>query len=281
MANKKIAAITTVRNDAIFLPKWISYYGKELGFRSLFVILDGYDQERPECDGVDLVNFIQLPFRSADRVSGDKRRARVMSHFAAGLFQLFDAVIATDVDEFLLVDPDTNTSLVEYLTSLKNRTSVSGLGLDVGQHILEEQAIDDSLPMLGQRRYAHLSARYTKPSTAFRPVIWGSGMHRIKGHGFTIDPNLYLFHFGMIDYAMSTGKTADKDRLATGWGGHLERREALFKIIAEATPEPFETTTQKARKTQSLVRPLYAWNKPSLPGRPRVVEIPERFFGLV
>jgi len=281
MANKKIAAITTVRNDAIFLPKWISYYGKELGFRSLFVILDGYDQERPECDGVDLVNFIQLPFRSADRVSGDKRRARVMSHFAAGLFQLFDAVIATDVDEFLLVDPDTNTSLVEYLTSLKNRTSVSGLGLDVGQHILEEQAIDDSLPMLGQRRYAHLSARYTKPSTAFRPVIWGSGMHRIKGHGFTIDPNLYLFHFGMVDHARSTEKTQDQDRLAAGWGDHLDRRELLFSIISESTPKNGDAYFDIARRRQFYRRPFYALNKPGMLKDEPVVKIPERFFGLV
>lgn len=276
----KAAAITSVRNDKIFLDKWIDYYGQALGYEHLYVIIDGYDQPLPKL--ADRVNIFRFPHMPLGRVPAMRRRARLVSDIARGLHRFFDAVIGLDVDEFLIPDPDKYSGLFQFLESQQGRySSVSGLGLDVGQNLNEEGELDPSEPFLGQRRFAHLSTRYTKPAISFQPVTWGSGFHRVKGRNFRIHPDLYLFHFGMIDYAMSTGKTADKDRLATGWGGHLERREALFKIIAEATPEPFETTTQKARKTQSLVRPLYAWNKPSLPGRARVVEIPERFFGLV
>lgn len=278
---KKIAAITTVRNDALFLSKWISHYGEAFGYRCLFVILDGYDQERPDCKGSDEVNFIQLPFVPHERVLADKRRARIMSDIAAGLFQVFDIVTVTDVDEFLVVDPNTGQNLQDYLSSLGARTSVSGLGMDVGQHLIEEGPIDVSKPMLGQRKYAHLSARYTKPSTAFRRVNWGSGMHRIKGHGFSIDPNLFLFHFGMVDYERSTGKTLDKDRLATGWGDHLKRREMLFKIISENTPREGDDYFETARRRQFWQRPFYAWNKPGMLKDQPVVKIPERFFSLV
>lgn len=44
---KKIAAITMARNDAFFLKKWVSYYGKELGRENLYIYLDGLDQENP------------------------------------------------------------------------------------------------------------------------------------------------------------------------------------------------------------------------------------------
>lgn len=278
---KRLAAITTVRNDDFFLPRWIEYYGKAFGYHGLFVILDGHDQARPDCEGADQVNFLTLPHIPKERVPAMRRRARVMSGIAKGLHHYFDAVLATDVDEFLVVDPKTGKSLAEYLSTHNNRTSVSGLGMDVGQHLREEGPIDLSQPFLSQRKYAHLSARYTKPNTTFRAVTWGSGMHRIKRHSFTIDPNLFLFHFGMVDFEKSTGKTLDGDRLATGWGDHLKRREKLFKIITDSTPKDGDSYFPTARRRQSIMRPIYAWNKPGMLLDEPVVKIPERFKGLV
>lgn len=276
---KRIAAITTVRNDTIFLEKWVAYYGKQLGIKNLFVFIDGHDQPQPAW--LDEVNTICLPHLPLKRAQADSRRARVMSDLARGLFRYFDAVIVTDVDEFLIADPESNQSLTEYLSQSKARVSLSGLGLDVGQHMELEAALDKSRPFLDQRKYAHLSSRYTKPSVAFRPVTWGSGMHRIKGRNFHIDPNLFLFHFGMVDFELSTGKTADKDRLASGWTGHLSRREELFKIIAESNPVDGDTYFEEARRRQTRHRPLYALNKPGMIRGNHVVKIPERFQGIV
>ncbi len=276
---KKIAAITTVRNDTIFLERWVQYYGAQLGEKNIYVLIDGHDQSIPE--SVKKANIIFLPYIPLNRAAGDRRRAKIMSDFARGLFQLFDAVIATDVDEFLAVDPNTNVSLAEYLSTKNSYSSLSGLGLDVGQHIKLEQPIDLNLPFLSQRNFAHLSSRYTKPSIAFKPVTWGSGMHRIKGKNFHIDPNLYLFHFGMVDYQLSTGKTSDSDRLDNNWANHLSRREQLFKIISESKAIAGDDYFEQARRYQSWHRPLYALNKPGMiPGSP-VIEIPERFKNII
>lgn len=275
----RICALTTVRNDRLFLPKWIAHYGAAFGAENLFVLLDGHDQEPPA--NACHVNIIRLPHIPLERVAAMRRRARVMSRFAAGLFHYFDIAIATDVDEFIVVDPATGKGLAEYLAGLQIRGSVSALGLDVGQHLHEEAALDPARPFLRQRAYAHVSARYTKPAITARPLTWGSGMHRIKGRNFHIDPNLYLFHFGMVDYRLATGKTLDADRLATGWRAHLSRRERLFEIIANATPRDADAFLPIARRRQTWRRPLYAWNKPAmLPGDP-VVRIPARFAGLV
>ncbi|MBL4807068.1 MAG: glycosyltransferase family 2 protein [Rhodobacteraceae bacterium] len=278
-APKQIAAITTVRNDAFFLEKWIQYYGAQLGLKNLYVFLDGHDQILPEA--ARDINTLFLPRQPLERVPAMRRRARVMSDLARGLFRYFDAVIVTDVDEFVIVDPALNLSLVDYLSSPHSTSTLSGLGLDVGQHMELETPLDQTKPFLDQRGFAHLSSRYTKPNIAFRPVTWGSGMHRIKGRNFRIDPNLFLFHFGMVDYQLATGKTADADRLATGWTGHLSRREQLFKIIAESKPIDGDDYFEQARKYQTRHRPFYALNKPAMiPGNP-VVRIPERFRGII
>ncbi len=277
--SKRIAAITTVRNDALFLPKWIDYYGAAFGHENLFVFLDGHDQIAPK--NAERVNIIRLPHIPLKRVPAMRRRAKIMSHLSAGLHQNFDIVMATDVDEFLILDPNHGDDLAAYLSHIKGVTTVSGLGLDVGQHIGKEDALDTNQPFLNQRRFAHLSSRYTKPATSFKPITWGSGMHRVKGRNFHIDPNLYHFHFGMIDYALSTGKTDDKSRLATGWKGHLERREKLFKIISESTPIKGDEYFEEARRLQTKRRPLYAINKPAMIKGDPVVIIPERFRGIV
>lgn len=274
-----IAAMTTVRNDKIFLSKWLDYYGKQFGHENLFVILDGHDQEPPT--NIGRANLIRLPHQPRPRVPAMRRRAGVMSDIARGLHRYFEIVIATDVDEFLIVDPAINTPLPDYLRMIKGRASVSGLGLDVGQHLRDEAPLDLTRPYLEQRRYAHLSSRYTKPATSFRPLRWGSGIHRVKGRNFHIDDNLYHFHFGLVDYRIATGKTMDADRLATGWGGHLERRERLFKIITEATPKDGDAYFPIARRAQSLWRPIYALNKPAMMHGNPVVTIPKRFQSLV
>lgn len=276
---KQIAAITTVRNDTVFLEKWIDYYCAAFGHKNLFVFLDGHDQIEP--DNAKNVNIIRLPHKPLKRVAAMRRRAKIMSHLSAGLHQNFDIVMATDVDEFLIVDPNTGDDLATYLCKIKKGSTVSGLGLDVGQHIESEDALDPNKPFLDQRRFAHVSSRYTKPATSFKPIKWGSGMHRVKGRNFHIDPNLYHFHFGMVDYALSTGKTGDQSRLATGWKGHLERREKLFKIIAQSTPIEGDEYFDEARRLQTKRRPLYAINKPAMIKGDPVVIIPERFKGIV
>ena len=110
---KRVAAITTVRNDTMFLEKWVQYYGRQFGLKNLYVFIDGHDQPLPEWLGE--INTIVLPHLPLKRARADARRAQVMSHMARGLFKYFDAVIVTDVDEFLIVDPNVSLTLAEYL----------------------------------------------------------------------------------------------------------------------------------------------------------------------
>lgn len=276
---KKICAITMARNDEFFLNRWIQYYGAELGEENLFVYMDGVDQPIPEHAGK--ANVI-LQERIAEHVvAAEKRRLGFLSAVAADLLKTYDVVIGVDADEFLIVDPNCGKSLREYLSTIKIAPCVSGLGIDIGQHLQNEPTLDYEKPFLEQRGYAYLSSRYTKPSVITEAVQWGSGFHRVKGHNFHIDPNLYLFHFGSVDMEMIRMRFQDKDRMATGREKHIQKRAHTMHIITHTKALENECWLSFARLLQTCIRPIYALNKPSMAGLKMVVKVPERFRGII
>lgn len=272
---KKICAITMARNDEFFLNRWIDYYGSQLGEENLYIFLDGEDQPIPK--NVGKAN-VKHEVRVAEHVvSAEKKRLNFLSNIAADLLKKYDMIIGVDADEFLVVDPRCAKSLVEYLSEIPCTTSVSGLGLDVGQKLGTESTLDEKKTLLSQREYAYLSSRYTKPSVISSAVQWGSGFHRIKGHNFKIDPNLYLFHFGSVDMEMIQQRFLDKDRMATGRGKHIKKRAQTIDLITKRKALTGEKWLKIARFLQTWMRPIYALNKPSMVGLKLVIKIPERF----
>ncbi len=268
-----------VRNDQFFIPKWIDYYGKELGQENLFLLIDGHDQALPEDHAS--INVLRLPRQKLTRSQGDKNRIDLISNFSRALFLRYDLVIAHDIDEVLVADPDLGLSLSDYLQHPVRYASLSALGLDVGQNLDLEKPIDPSRPFLEQRSFAHVSARYTKAVVATRPLRWGAGFHRVRYRNFHIDPNLFLFHFGLVDYDISKKKMEDQSLLNSGWRGHLDRRYELFDLITKKRPLDGDTFFRQARRRESIFRPLFALNKPGmLPEKP-VIRIPERFRSIV
>ncbi len=276
---KKVCAITMARNDEFFLNRWIDYYGKQLGEENLYIFLDGEDQPIPKNAGRANV---QHRTRVAEHVvAAEKRRLGFLSEVAAELLQRYDVVIGVDADEFLVVDPACGKTLAAYLSETEIHPSVSGLGMDVGQKLGEEDILDEARPFLAQREYALLSSRYTKPSVISKAVSWGSGFHRIKGHNFRIDRNLYLFHFGAVDFEMIQQRFLDKDRMATGREKHIKKRAKAIDIITNKKACVGDKWLSIARTLQTWIRPVYAWNKPSMVGWKLVVKIPERFKNIV
>ncbi len=269
---KKIAAITMARNDEFFLTRWIKYYGEMIGTENLYIYLDGTDQKIPKNAGT--ANITKLPHTDMTRSVGDKYRIGLINDLAKKLLKTYDIVIGCDCDEFLIVDPAVNKNLAEYLSELKIKNTVSGLGLDIGQNMKMEQTLDITKPILEQREYALLSTRYTKPVVKNAPLDWGSGFHSISGHNFHIDKNLYLLHFGAVDMQMLEHKAASR---GPDWLNHLRRRGNGTINAVTNLPAHDEKWIKRARIIQTLARPIYAFDKPGMFGIQRVVKIPARF----
>lgn len=278
-AEKNIAVITSVRNDRLFTRKWIEYYSAQFGAQSLYMILDGFDQEVP--DPAFGINVIRVPFRPRHVVKGEKSRAARASYLARSLFENYDIVIAVDIDEFLVVDPALGVDLKSYISGITGRKSLSALGIDVIEKGSVEAPLDLDQRFLEQRGFGIISHRYTKPAVAFRPLQWGSGQHRVKGQNFRIDPSLFLFHFGNADRALSGARLDDPDRAKMGWTKHQIKREKLYEQIEQANPLDGDNAFAPAIRRMTYVRPLFAINKPGRLPRNDVIRIPERFCKVV
>lgn len=277
---KRIAALTMARNDDFYLRKWVEYYGAQLGRENLYIFLDGLDQVVGDfCAGTHAQAVEKI---GSQVIEAEKGRLRFLSGKAAELLAGgYDLVIGVDADEFIVVDPKLGMSLSAYLSTLKIKDSVSALGLDFGQKIGEEEEIREDEPFLHQRHYAQLGTRYTKPSIVAKPLVWGSGFHRIKGHNFHIAKDLYLFHFGYFDLARIQARFTDKDRMDQGWGEHMHKRSRTIRLVTEKKALDFDRWTRFARRCQTICRPPYAWNKPGMLELKIVVRIPDRFRDLV
>jgi hypothetical protein len=277
MRGKKIAVITMARNDEFFLNRWVRYYGKQFGEENLYIYLDGLDQVAP--NGAGKTNVVIVEKQGIKVVDAEKRRLDFLSDRAAELFENYDLIIGCDADEFLIVEPNLGLSLSEYLSQKKIKTSISPLGLDVGQHLHNEKPFDKSAPILPQRSHALVNSRFTKTSIIAKPVRWGRGFHRINGHNFHIDKNLYLLHFGNIDYDALMEKFNSQDIIARGEQAHYKR--ARFRVIDDISSKKNfidgDSIFAKARMIQTVFRPIYAWNKPSMLGMRWIVKLPERF----
>lgn len=273
---KKIAALTMVRNDDFFLQKWVEYYGRELGKENLYIYYDGEDQRIADfCQGA---NAYVHPKIGTQVVSAEKGRLKFLSDKAAELFSKgYDLVIGADADEYIVVDPKLSVSLSEYLSAQDVDVSLSPLGLDFGQKMGMEGDLSLLQPFLGQRQYAQIGTRYTKPSVIAEPCQWGSGFHRIKGHNFHIAKDLYLFHFGYADRKILDDRLCDTDRVAQGWQKHIYKRGRTIRYVSEKKARDFDRWTRYARICQTWCRPPYALNKPAMFELKIVVRIPERF----
>lgn len=278
---KNICAITMVRNDYFFLKKWVEYYGSQLGKENLRIYFDGEDQTVPDfCKDV----YTEVKPRVEGKVvKGDKGRIAFLSRKAESLMknESYDLVIGTDVDEFLVVEPNLGVGLRQYLSTLHIKGSVSGLGIDVGQNLDCEAAIDGSSSFLSQRGYGYLCSRYTKPSVIAEPLRWGAGFHRVKGRGYTIDKNLFLFHFGCIDLEMIEKRMLNADLLSRGWLRHLKKRARTIYIVTKKRAREWDNTVRRMRHVQQILRNPVAWNKPWNPIIKVVVRIPERFKDII
>lgn len=276
---KKIAAVTIARKDNFFLEKWITYYGNEIGFENLYIYLDGKDQEPPK-DPSGKVNITLCDKLPGHLNQMERLKTAFLSDKANELLNSYDIVIGCDADEFLIVEPNLKTSLREYLSSLKIKTSVSGLGLDIVQHIKKEPTYIYGDSLLKNRSYAILEPDYTKPIVVNKKINWGSGNHRIRGCNYHIDKNLYLFHFGSFDAERINEKikTANTN-LPPGWAEHIKnRRLRPINVVSEAEKIiDGDKVFKKARFIQTYLRAPYKWNRPTMLKKEIVIEIPKRF----
>lgn len=212
-----VCAVTMVKDDHFFLKKWMQYYGGQLGVANLFVIAHGDDQEVVRL--AQSANVIRIPPRRGETVgvpSFDADRFHLINNISNGLVRYFDYVITVDVDEIIVVDPKLEVGLREYLATDHQASTITPVGLDVFHKRSVEEPLDQSQPILSQRRYCKVEPLYCKPAITRVEIKRSKGNHASDDKVLRFGPDLYLFHLKWIDYHLS---------LRLHFGRHVSRQD--------------------------------------------------------
>lgn len=204
--------------DIEWLRRWIAHNEKFAKNRGdLMVIMDGYSAE------MDAVakgcSVIKLSLSAEQRSNFDRKRLIFIHKIINSFLNLYRYVVFTDVDEFILLHPDSGKDLVCYLDEKEH----DGIALSpVGLELLFQQndpPLNPDLPLLKQRQYGFLSEAYCKPCIVHRNIKRGH-QHKIVGDKWTIDNNIFLFH----------GKFADENLFEER---RIERHKTKEKYISK------------------------------------------------
>ena len=286
MAKDFACALTHVRHEDFFLAKWIAHYGAIVGRENLHVVIDGEDWE-PSVDlsGIATEILLDAPRR---RIRNDRFMAKEMSSRANLLRKRYEHVIRGDVDEYVVIDPESGLDWPEALTELTEEGYIFALGVDVVQNGAETAPLDRSAPILGQRRHGFVADRYSKPFVISRWNNWAGGAHRLLNRDVVLSRHFTLFHMALADRGVAEERLGARG----GMGQHasfVEHQTGRLGAIAGAAPAPLDFA--EAREVAHRDFPVEADGSPA--SRPRAsshpaateqglpVEIPQRFFGMV
>lgn len=176
------------------LPRWLDHYGSQLGVENLIVLddnsVDGSTDDLP-------CTVYRMPPPPWERGWGPTR-LQLVNAFARGLLACNDAVIFTDVDEFLVADPARYADLQDYLAAQTHRQVVAPMALEVMHNARIEPPLDPDQPLLGQRRFVKFSPGMCKPLVKRVGTPWRYAFHGIHEQ-FEIDTDLWMFHLKYAD----------------------------------------------------------------------------------
>lgn len=286
MTKEFACALTHVRHEEFFLAKWIAHYGALFGRENLYVVIDGDDWEPSvDLDGITTEVITDAPRR---RIRNDRFMAKEMSGRANRLRKRYDHVIRGDVDEYVVIDPDSGLDWPEALKELTEAGYIFALGLDVVQGAGETEPLDRAAPILGQRRRGFIADRYTKPFVISRWNNWAGGAHRLLNRPVVMSHHFVLCHMALAD------QTLAEERLAARGGttqhrSFVEHQTGRLDAIAgnDAPALAFEDAAEIAHRDfpvepdGSIAKRPRPSPHPAACAQGLPVEIPPRFFGLV
>ena len=282
------AAVTIVYNEKINLPIWIQYYGSLFGRENLYVLDHGSNDGSTESLGA--VNVIKIPRHKFD----ENEKISLTESFHNGLAAVFDAVIMTDCDEFVVADPARYRDLNDYINRA-NARYFNALGIDV-LHVLTEQApLDLSKPILSQRLVGRFSAPECKQVFSRDPIRWLPGMHA-SNLPPKFDTDLFLFHLKTMDYGLAMQRHAinlqnewSENSLKYGYGAHhrwsieqfvMRNFMTTIDLVRRDVFGEFEFSAEIAKLTAETVVDAHGFHRLPMNVQ-KMVRIPERFANVI
>jgi hypothetical protein len=229
----RIFAITVSHNEEFFLPRWVAWYGSQIGYENLFVVNHGSNDL--SCAALGAANILAVPREKHN----DEQRASFVSKLHSALLSYYDIGFATDVDEFVVADPRSFRSLPDFVES-SNLDSLNGIGLELLHLPDRESSFRTHLPILSQRRHVYFSTAMCKPCLSRLPTQFGGGFHS-STNPVAFNKSFYLFHLKHFDYDWRLVR----QRITRGWeysgdfGRHARLDDSASKSFVDGLNSRF------------------------------------------
>jgi hypothetical protein len=287
-----VAAITMVRDEQAMLPRWIGHYAAQCGGPQHLLVIDDNSTDG-STDGLPCP-VIRIPPLTKNHF--EPSRLSLLSKFAAGLLEAYDAVLFADADEFLVADPARYGSLVDLVADRPDVPVLGAMGINLVHHLGHEGALDPERPLLAQRRLAKFIPLMCKPAIKRVPAPWTAASHGVKGTPYLIDPDLYMFHAKFSDRD-ALRAAADHRRQMVEMDGRAQRTnwkfggDAMVDLLDTITGEVPEQQLKEFVPPKKLLAGIVKQEGqtyrargdrqvPAMRKRPFTL-VPERFAGLV
>lgn len=286
----RLACVTMVRGDHVFLQRWVDYYAPLAGLENLHVLRHGEDA------GIDRIaagtNIVPLP-RGDDLSGFDRRRWAALSDFASGLTLYYNWVLCNDVDELVAPDPATGLNLTAYLDGLFGRGLAAPVISPFAVEIVhtpatEPETIAADRPILSVRRNFRINSNYAKPCLIRRRIKFSVGGHGSNVADVRLDPQLWLFHLRYMDDAISTARLRDRQAFIAGktgtpagassstWAQGTAGFERLRAMTPEAEQAEFPEVVERMQAGRQQAASTGNWFFGPVKSR-GLYRLPERF----
>lgn len=236
-----VFAFTMVKNETAMLPRWLAHYGRELGHERLLVIDDA------STDGsTDKLPCPVIKLNGTWRPGWTRGRRTMVCALAKSMLAGHDVVIFTDVDEFLVADPDRYTGLVDYL-AWNTQPVIAPVAVNLLHDADVEPALDQTRLVTEQRSLVKFAPVMCKPSITRVAEEWSAGFHGIR-HEYRIHPDLLMLHLKFSDVDELAHSSASRHGLFTeSQRGH---QGSSWSQEAEALAAQLREWTSPARKSR-------------------------------
>lgn len=205
------AVMTIVRNENVFLPIWLRYYGQFFSAHDIYVIDHQSNDGSTEGDG-----FVRIPVSHPE--FGVGWQLEVIQRYQHTLVGRYDVVLYAEVDEIVAPDPRLG-DLGSYIDHF-SEDFVTCQGYEVLHRRDLEPEFDSTKPVLGQRSTWYANLLYSKSLLARVPMLWNVGFHRRLDRKTNHDLHLYLIHLHRMDYNICVARNHERTRFPLA---HIDR----------------------------------------------------------
>jgi glycosyltransferase involved in cell wall biosynthesis len=249
---------TMAYNEAENIGRWVDYYTRQLGPDSTLIVDNASDDESVEI--IRRNRNILYP----KMVFSNNLRASFCSELANSLLLLYDVVIYTDADEFLVANPAKFENLAHFLRE-RPGSGYTPIGFDLVHMIGEEPECPADAPFLRYRKHLKPVKALCKPLITRRPVKWGGAFHTSDAVP-VFDEDLWMFHTKSADFERRLRRQAITRKVVRddNSGAHQrwddETLRANFNGLRQEPRRPFTAEARQelaARLTRMVQRKYF------------------------